>query len=743
MKSVGILTVLLAPNSLEGFISLRSKTISRKRSRQCTGWIPLHRSPGSSGSLPRWSTFHPLDSDYKSSKGMSRSLVEKEISEIVERILLQSKKDKESNEEDLLLPSMKTGLTKVHLNILSRTQSRQRFVSGQDPVRITVKENPTKRWLQKNAATVQLLINGTTVDNSFASFEKFQWLDEDDRINLVEQHSMHSFELVGEINIKNPGYLNILPTNAAGSSAKLRRMASASKDWDRFKNSVLYEKLVYEELGQQTVGRSSGDRLWITGFNLYAKGGEIYSMDVESGAIENVNDRICDSIRWPNESNHVPKSLIESTAAAKNNYYVHPETPLDDALLVSDGFLVPGKDQGGLYVIKKPGEKDAQWNVCLTGGSNIHIPEDHGWFYHRSVWIDLTKDGRKSILTARAKMKKGTGNSNFQSQLIWLEMPKPHRFDEATGTPLEDDGTVFDPFDSRHLPWKSHVLVEGPDVMFSIADMDSTDNTVEVFASHFFDRKLTMHSIERGDEPRIVFEQTIDNNCGAAFGCILANLNPADEYNNNGRMVIDSGSTVPTLNAGDPFSHLLVTSHQCSYQEGEGSFDESKNSDKINGGSLFAYRVPDSSNKKDAWKYEPWLRTTVISDFTVKGQINNMINPGAPGFVYTFYAKKKDKDSTQRPLIAIAGDCAESAYILRPYHKKDGDDDDILDDPSAQYKIMCEIECGSTVGSIGVGYENFMHAEQEENYAKLYIPCYERDKILVFAMGSGGVGLEE
>lgn len=58
-------------------------------------------------------------------------------------------------------------------------------------------------------------------------------------------------------------------------------------------------------------------------------------------------------------------------------------------------------------------------------------------------------------------------------------------------------------------------------------------------------------------------------------------------------------------------------------------------------------------------------------------------------------------------------------------------------DADAKYKLMCEIKCGATVGSIGVGYDNLCSVEQESGYAKLYIPCYEKDKILVFAMGSG------
>ena len=50
---------------------------------------------------------------------------------------------------------------------------------------------------------------------------------------------------------------------------------------------------------------------------------------------------------------------------------------------------------------------------------------------------------------------------------------------------------------------------------------------------------------------------------------------------------------------------------------------------------------------------------------------------------------------------------------------------------------------GWSGGSIGVGYGDFLSPtddpqESEEGaYAKLYVPCYEKDKILVFALGSG------
>lgn len=81
--------------------------------------------------------------------------------------------------------------------------------------------------------------------------------------------------------------------------------------------------------------------------------------------------------------------------------------------------------------------------------------------------MDLTGDGRKSILTARAKLRKIRGGASRNTeiealpengQLVWLEMPKPLLVDEATGTPLEEDGTAFDPFSARHLPWKERYV---------------------------------------------------------------------------------------------------------------------------------------------------------------------------------------------------------------------------------------------------------------------------------------------
>jgi hypothetical protein len=619
-------------------------------------------------------------------------------------------------------------------------------VTGQYPVIVTVEENPTLRWLKlgkdsRDVSTAVVMVNGTSIDRSLASYDRYQWLDDQERKELHNRYAAVSMELLAEIYLPRPGYLQILPSDGAGSSAALSRNAKNSNQWNKWRRDAACR----EREGVEAQEAPFRDRLWVTGFSLASRNGFIKSVDIHNGHIDTINKRSESMIPWPNEVNKVPVDLITNQQWLRNKKNKHqvsfPNEITQDALLVSDGFLVPGKNRGGIYVINNPGNEKHEWSVCLTDPF-----EKEGWFYHRAIWVDLTGDGRKSILTARAKLRKvantsGNRSSDFQDlleqfddsrpkngQLVWLEMPQPDRFDEATGTPLEKDGTPFDPFSARHLPWKERVLATGPDVMFAVADMDPTDNTIEILASQFFDRKVSLHSIHRGPVPKVILSRDIDTQCGAAFGGILADLVPS-----SGKKccrVVDSGSTVNTLAKGDSFSHFLVTSHECDY-ENESEMAAGAKSRPLRGGSLFAYQIPSG---KDAWKHEPWQRTTVATGFQVQSQIWNVINPGAPGFCYTFHAHKDDKSTGKRPMIAVAGDCAESAFVFRPQTLPCTKNSVDL---CAQYQLMCEIKCGSTVGSIAIGYEDLCTAEQESGYAKIYVPCFEKDKILVFALGSG------
>ncbi|KAL3769581.1 hypothetical protein ACHAWU_005533 [Discostella pseudostelligera] len=770
-------------------------------------------------------------------------------------------------------------LSKAHHSMMAKTSNmrRQRFVTGKYPLYVSIKQNPTKKWL--GYAESQIYLNGTSIEKSLASYDIFHWLDDKEREELHGDYEFLSLELLAEIHVKKPGYVNILPKGGAGRSLNPSEMQrggsnggvfgqwkswklrnddinkiddtndeSNSSDGERLwvtgfsltnqrgemhtldvKSGVILELLAeihvkkpgyVNILPKGGAGRSlnpsemqrggsnggvfgqwkswklrnddinkiddtndesnssDGERLWVTGFSLTNQRGEMHTLDVKSGVMSTVNDRTARAIKWPNEVLSIPRQLYTNNQRS----HLNDDHRLHDALLVTDGFLVPGKDKGGLYVVRKPGNDRSEWIDCLTGitnlqGATINVGGGGDWFYHRATWIDLTGDGRLSILAARAKilplLKGSSSNGSYDSasgsggkplgagQLVWLECPKPHSFDIKTGTPLDKDGTVFDPFSSRNTPWALRVLDEGPDVMFSIADLDPSDDTIEIIASQFFNKKLSLHSIKIGPNPKVVFSRIIDDRCGAAFSSVLADLDGlatlSDDDSSRPR-VIDSGSTVVSLKNGDAFSHLLVTSHECSFAEStsghansnlsrqdntevkpidQASHTTTDDQSKIDGGSLFAYRIPPGRN---AWKTMPWSRSVIASGFKVEGQLSNMINPGAPGFCYTFFPTRgggvgKDK-KWHRPLIGLSGDCAESAYILRPVESTDNNDDGSID-KSTKYALMCEIKCKATVGSLAVGYDDLYSAEQQSGYAKIYVPCYEQDKVLVFSMGSG------
>ena len=642
-------------------------------------------------------------------------------------------------------------LSKAHHSLLSKTSNmkRQRFVTGKYPLYVSVKQNPTKKWL--GLAESQIYLNGTSIEKSLASYDIFNWLDHDERQELHDEYEFLSLELLAEIHVKKPGYLNILPKNGAGRSLMHGdRMGNDSGGfWKSWKLGSDLSSQIDSNLQLQGETEDN-ERLWMTGFHLTKQRGELHSLNVENGELVSLNDRTSKAIKWPNEVASIPTQSSEPS--------------LEDALLVTDGFLVPGKDKGGLYVVRNPGNPVSEWRVSLTGITNLRgetlNSDENNWFYHRAIFMDLTGDGRKSILAARAKFPllqggnedDGSASKGGKGELVWLERPRPHSYDDESGTPLDKDGTVFDPFSAKNTPWKLRVLDEGPDVTFSVADLDAEDDTVEIIASQFFSKRLTLHSLQTGADPKIVFRRVIDHGCGSAFSSVLADLDGlADVHRSDVVLprVVDNGSTAATSKEGDAFSHVLVTSHECSYADGVEGRPKSDDSnygadlrqlydgDEIDGGSLFAYRIPKGRGN---WKNQPWRRSVVATGFKVQGQLNNMISPGAPGFAYTFFPTL-DTTRWRRPLIGLAGDCAESAYILKPVDVPD-DSRDVIEeviDKSAKYDLMCEIKCEATVGSLAVGYEDLHanEADQQSGYAKIYVPCFEKDKVLVFAMGSG------
>jgi hypothetical protein len=265
------------------------------------------------------------------------------------------------------------GLSKYYQSILSRTNERQRFVTGKYPVIVTIEENPTRKWLnlgkQRDStatSTSEIFVNGTSIVRSLASYSRFQWLDDDEREELHDRYHTLSLELLAEIHIQLPGYVNILPADGAGSSTVALRDPDTQlfARWQR--NRALRGKLEdYEWTSRYR------DRLWVTGFTLASRKGFVKSVDITNGNVDSVNKRSESMTLWPNEVSSVPSQLLETMKSSTSNEF-------EDALLVSDGFLVPGKDNGGIYIVKNPGNPNSEWTACLTD-----LERSDRWFYHR------------------------------------------------------------------------------------------------------------------------------------------------------------------------------------------------------------------------------------------------------------------------------------------------------------------------------------------------------------------------
>ena len=102
------------------------------------------------------------------------------------------------------------------------------------------------------------------------------------------------------------------------------------------------------------------------------------------------------------------------------------------AIVVPDGFLVPGKNNGGVYVVTMS-DSDITKSVETFQISS----KKNGYFYHMGKWVDLNGDGRKDFLTARSNAKVDGG------ELVWFEHP-------AEGL--------------TQSPWTEHVVTSGPDI---------------------------------------------------------------------------------------------------------------------------------------------------------------------------------------------------------------------------------------------------------------------------------------
>lgn len=523
--------------------------------------------------------------------------------------------------------------------------------------------------------------------------------------------------------------------------------------------------------------------LTITSFSMLRKG-SIFKFnyrdnshsDGPSDGTESGSNEVAGSYLWPNELNM-----------------------FDDArgrpvLLVADGFILPGQNDGGLYAIRDP-QRGA--------GAHVQRITEHkaGWFYHRAVHVHLP-GGRDGILTARAtKPLWGKG----RGELVWLTQP------DAFSATSDDAGSAKTWAEAgwrervmRLLrrpvtcaPWQETVLAEGPDVMFEVLDLDKGDDSLEVVSAQFFDEQIIVHSLRATDRPPYVEATTLGTlpTVGRPYGLCLMSL-PSDNHGaadeETPYAAAASGPRFPPgrrprrddachVDSAPP-THLLVSTHECSYDMHVNKLalgaigdmfprivagaalpyrghepvyrqdaDRAAPSSNVEGGSLFAYALPLAppaapsppppstplpSAAEAALPTLPtlsWPRTSLFRGFKVSSWWA-FFSPGAPGFPYVF---KMPGAPRGPPLILLSGDCTGSAYIFAPRNgqeqpQKEQHHNVAMGSASVPtYDMAFEIQCGATVGSAAAAA-----ALDGSGGVDIFIPSYELNRIHKFRLAT-------
>jgi hypothetical protein len=234
--------------------------------------------------------------------------------------------------------------------------------------------------------------------------------------------------------------------------------------------------------------------LYLSTFDGNPLGGKDYTYVIPdasglaSGIKDTVPIRIGGNVVWPNFVQDTPISLFGVPG-----------------VIISGGFLVPGRTSGGLW-----------FSSLVNGkpGDQVELYRGRDYFYHQVEFYDVNQDGKMDILTCRAnKPLVGAGKGD----LTWLE-----------------------PVD-RTKPlgkWKETVIGKGCDTFFQVVDVDG-DGYKDILSSEFWGSAVTLIQGNKGrfDVPANNKVITIDKTIGPAFEMQYVDVN------------------------GDGIKDLLVTNH--------------------------------------------------------------------------------------------------------------------------------------------------------------------------------------
>jgi len=183
-----------------------------------------------------------------------------------------------------------------------------------------------------------------------------------------------------------------------------------------------------------------------------------------------------DGVQWPNKLSRVPEEY-------------------GDYVVVPDGFLVPLKSDGNIFL------------ADANGTLNRITPKVTGAFYHEVEWHDFNGDGLKDILTVRVN-KIGFVPGNYdEGEMLWLENPGKDKFTAGE--------------------WKTHIITKGPDVIFKTIPYQGG---MAVFCTEFFrdDPRISVRLLNL--QGQLTASRIIDTNLGLPFAVNLADLDGDGTY---------------------------------------------------------------------------------------------------------------------------------------------------------------------------------------------------------------------